>query len=122
MARRATVTRRLMMIGALAALSISPAIAQTIDIGTINGLYTAEGRNPDGSAYSGSVVMAEVNGAVQINWTVGNQHYAGTGVRDGQIVVVNWGAAYPVIYVVMADGNLHGTWDNGKALERLIRK
>lgn len=119
MERSSPFTRRFWMIAAATALAAAPALAQNVDI---NGLYTAEGRNPDGSAYNGSVVMAEQNGSVQINWTVGNQQYAGTGVRDGQVVVVNWGAAHPVIYVIMANGNLHGTWDDGKALERLIRK
>lgn len=119
MIRINTFTRRVLMGGALATLAAFSALAQTVNI---NGMYTAEGRNPDGSTYTGSVVMAELNGAVQINWTVGNQQYAGTGVRDGQVVVVNWGAAHPVIYVIMANGNLHGTWDEGKALERLIRR
>lgn len=100
-------------------LTAGTAMAQQVNI---NGLYQAQGRNPDGSAYSGTAVVAEINGSVQINWTVGAQSYAGTGVRDGQIVVVNWGQPAPVIYVVMANGELHGTWQNGTALERLVRQ
>ena len=95
-----------------------PALAQT----GLAGLYRAEGRNPDGSAYTGQAVISEANGTVQVNWTVGNQSYSGTGVRDGQVVVVNWGQPAPVIYVVMSNGDLYGTWQNGTALERLVRQ
>ncbi|MBM1311474.1 hypothetical protein JQT66_14615 [Sulfitobacter mediterraneus] len=116
---RSIFTRRAWIAGAMAACLAAPAAAQTIGI---SGVFTAEGRNPDGSAYSGVAVVNEQNGSVQVTWTVGSQTYAGSGVRDGQIVVVNWGQAHPVIYVVMANGNLHGTWQNGTALERLTRR
>lgn len=77
------------LIGCLAAALIAgPAFAQQIDI---NGVYDAQGRNPDGSAYSGQATVAEQSGAVEINWIVGNQHYKGTRVRDGQVVMVNFG-------------------------------
>ncbi|MFC6637132.1 hypothetical protein GV827_16245 [Sulfitobacter sp. JBTF-M27] len=113
------VTRRVML-GAFGALLLAaPLPAQQV---SISGLYEAQGRNPDGSAYTGQAVISEANGAVQVNWTVGNQSYSGTGVRDGQVVVVNWGQPAPVIYVVMSNGDLYGTWENGTALERLVRQ
>ncbi|MEP5728399.1 MAG: hypothetical protein ABJL67_03385 [Sulfitobacter sp.] len=96
-----------------------PAMAQHVDI---NGSYQAQGRNPDGSAYAGSAIVSEINGNVQVNWTVGSQQYAGNGRRDGQVVVINWGQPAPVIYVVMSNGDLYGTWENGTALERLVRQ
>lgn len=96
-----------------------PLAAQQVGI---TGVYRAEGRNPDGSAYTGTAVVTETGNAVQVNWTVGNQSYAGSGVRTGQVVVVNWGQPAPVIYVVMSNGDLYGTWENGTALERLVRQ
>lgn len=110
-------TRRMAM-GAGAAFALAlPAGAQVLDI---TGPYRAEGRNPDGSAYSGLATVAQQGNAVQINWSVGNQTYSGSGIRTGQVVVINWGQPDPVVYVVMLDGQLHGTWAKGTALERLL--
>lgn len=114
-----TIGRRAMLGFVTAAAFAGPLAAQQV---SITGAYRAEGRNPDGSAYTGSAVVTETNGTVQVNWTVGNQTYAGSGVRTGQVVVVNWGQPAPVIYVVMSNGDLHGTWQNGTALERLVRQ
>ena len=112
------IARRLVL-GALAAALALPAIAQSLP-GDISGVYRAEGRNPDGSIYRGTVTVQEsVGGAVGFAWIVGNQSYAGIGTRDGRVVSVNWGAAHPVIYVIMPGGKLLGTWDDGRALERL---
>ena len=41
-------------------------------------------------------------------------------VRDGHLLIVDWGDETPIIYVVMADGELHGTWADGRALEKLV--
>ena len=111
--------RTLAICGAIWLWLAAAVSAQVIDI---NGVYRAEGRNPDGSAYAGTAVISTAGASVQINWTVGNQRYSGSGVRDGQVVVVNWGQPAPVIYVVMTNGDLYGTWENGTALERLIRQ
>ncbi|UYV36705.1 hypothetical protein N4R57_17175 [Rhodobacteraceae bacterium D3-12] len=90
--------------------------------GNITGFYKAEGRNPDGSRYSGQVsVQEQPGGGVGFAWTVGNQSYTGIGRREGRVVTVNWGSDAPVVYVVMPDGSLHGTWSNGRALERLVK-
>ena len=67
-----------------------------------------------------TAVVGQQGSAVQINWTVGNQSYSGSGIRDGQVVVINWGQTDPVVYVVMTNGELHGTWNRGTALERLL--
>ncbi|MEW9921003.1 hypothetical protein AB2B41_15430 [Marimonas sp. MJW-29] len=113
------ISRRAWLSIAAALMACGPLAAQQIDI---SGTYRAEGRNPNGSAYTGSAVVSEINGIVQVQWTVGSQSYAGTGRRDGQVVVVNWGQPAPVIYVVMSNGDLYGTWENGTALERLLRQ
>jgi hypothetical protein len=107
-----------MLLTIVAALFLTgPLAAQILDI---SGSYRAEGRNPDGSAYSGTATIAQQGNAVQINWRVGNQTYAGSGLRDGQVVQIDWGQPDPVIYVIMSSGELHGTWNRGTALERLL--
>jgi hypothetical protein len=117
--QKAGLSRRVWLAAGVCFACVPAVDAQNVDI---NGFYQAQGRNPDGSAYAGTAVVAEVNGSVQINWTVGTQSYAGTGSREGQVVVVNWGQPAPVVYVVMANGDLYGTWQNGTALERLVRQ
>ncbi len=113
-------TRRIAFTLLSATLAL-PTLAQD-KVRSLTGNYIAEGRNPDGSAYNGTVRIEEADGAVAFAWTVGAQSYAGTGVREERVVTVDWGAATPVIYVVMPGGELHGTWDGGTALERLVRE
>lgn len=85
----------------------------------IEGLYTVEGRNADGSAYQGRVLLSQNGAEIRVGWTVGDQTYSGLGVLQGRILTVNWGSPTPVIYVVVGR-ELHGTWDGGRALERLV--
>ncbi len=112
-------SRRTALAGVAATFLAAPLAAQQANL---SGSYRAEGRNPDGSAYSGSAVIGQQGNAVQINWAVGHQAYAGSGILNGQVLVVNWGQPDPVIYVVMQNGDLHGTWAAGTALERLVRQ
>ncbi len=86
---------------------------------TIAGTYASNGLNADGSAYNGVADITEQGGAVEFTWVVAGDTMRGQGSRDGRVVTVDWGASTPVIYVVMPDGTLHGTWDDGKALEKL---
>lgn len=111
--------RRLFLSAGFAALVLVPPVAaQTA--GDISGLYRAEGRNADGSTYSGTVTVQEdPGGAVGFARIVGNQSYTGIGRREGRVVTVNWGAKHPVVYVIMPGGVMYGTWDDGRALERL---
>lgn len=115
-----TTHSRRVMLGILAALPVaaaSPLRAQ----GALSGDYRVSGRNPDGSAYSGTVRVTEAAGAVSMFWQVGSQTYSGSGFREGRIVTVNWGDTTPVVYVIMPDGEWHGTWSDGTALEKLTR-
>ncbi|MDU8911115.1 hypothetical protein [Aestuariicoccus sp. MJ-SS9] len=89
---------------------------------TLTGLYTVDGRNPDGSSYSGQMVLTDAGDRITVNWTVGNQSYSGTGTLDGRVIEIDWGSADPVVYVIMPNGNLHGTWADGRALERAERQ
>lgn len=115
-------TRRFALLGGLALATVGAALPAAAQQTQIAGSYRAEGRNPDGSSYGGSAVIGQQGNAVQINWMVGNQAYSGSGILDGQVLLINWGQADPVVYVVMPSGELHGTWQGGRALERLIPK
>ncbi len=85
----------------------------------IEGQYSATGRNPNGTTYSGIVSITKKNGAYMFVWKIGNSTYSGSGYLEGDILTVNWGAPYPVIYKAQADGSLTGTWNNGTAAENL---
>lgn len=120
-------TRRRILSG-LALCIAAPALAQgKKSAGTaggslrgIDGRYKAEGLNADGSSYSGTVDIVQQGDAVEITWNVQGQTFRGAGQIEGRVVTIDWGEATPVVYVVMEDGELHGTWDDGKALERLL--
>lgn len=109
--------RRAVVLGGLAAGLIA---ATAADAQSIGGIYRAEGRNPDGSAYGGTVQIVESGTSLSFSWQVGNQSYQGTGYRSGDVIWIDWGDTFPVVYVRMPSGELHGTWANGRALERLI--
>ena len=103
-------------LGSLAAFGLLAVAALAQDL---TGAYLAQGRNADGSTYRGTVQLTHRADVVSLAWQVGAESYIGTGVLDGRVVTVDWGADTPVVYVVMPDGTLHGTWADGYALERL---
>ena len=86
---------------------------------SLTGQYQSDGRNPDGSPYAGVVRIEDNSGVVAMTWDVGGQTTTGTGRVEGRVLTVDWGSEAPVIYVIMEDGSLHGTWARGKALELL---
>lgn len=106
-------TRRILL--ALAVL-LAPALALAEGLA---GTYRAEGRDGEGRSYSGTVVITETDGQLTFLWDIGST-YRGSGLREGRVVTIDWGGDYPVVYVVMPDGELHGTWDDGRAVERLL--
>ena len=112
------ITRRQILLAALSLPLLAAPLAAQSDR-PIPGHYTAHGRNPDGSAYTGTVRITEQDGVVGLAWQVGSQNYIGSGKRVGRVVTVDWGSDAPVIYVVMGNGELHGTWAGGRALELL---
>lgn len=114
---RTCITRRNAIAGLalVAFFGASPVLAQSV-----TGSYRAEGRNPDGSDYSGTVRITEQGGSIRMSWKIANQSYSGSGERKGDVIWVDWGDKYPVVYVRMPNGELHGTWSNGRGLERLI--
>ena len=103
----------------------SAALAQvqtSVSVTDIVGNYRVNGRNPDGSAYSGTLSISDDLGTAALIWKVGSRTYKGSGQFKGNILVVDWGDAHPVIYAVGVNGNLFGTWADGAASEKLTRR
>jgi TolB-like protein len=96
-----------------------PSAGQAVSV-KLEGQYSAMGRNPNGTTYSGIVTITKRSEAYLFVWKIGSTTYSGTGSLDGNILTVEWGAPYPVIYAVQPDGRLIGTWNNGTATENLI--
>ena len=84
-----------------------------------SGNYNAVGRNPNGTAYEGRVVITRLGNRFRFDWRVGSSTYYGTGTLDGNVMVVEWGAGAPVVYALAADGSLKGLWSNGRGEETL---
>ncbi len=88
----------------------------------LGGVYTASGKNPNGSGYSGKVTISKTGeNNYTFDWKVGTS-YSGTGRLDGSVLTVDWGDKYPIIYVIQDGGKkLAGTWANGTASEVLTK-
>lgn len=85
----------------------------------IEGQYSAMGRNPNGTTYSGIVDITRRNDSYMFVWKIGNSTFSGVGTLEGDTLTVDWGQQYPVIYKVQRDGRLIGLWDNDRASETL---
>lgn len=107
-------------------LSVSSASAQVLEsfsFADIVGTYEVKGRNHDGTSYSGVLTVSETaNGGASFQWQIPNGSFAGLAVLVGNVVVVDWGSDYPIVYTVGADGVLAGTWANGYASERAAKR
>jgi hypothetical protein len=122
---RTTLCAAFLAAGQILPLATGPAFAQvqtSVEIADIAGVYDVFGRNTDGSSYRGVLSIVQEGAQAVLNWTVGAQSYQGRGAFAGNVLVVDWGAKHPVIYVVGSDGTLMGTWDGGLALERAVRR
>ena len=84
----------------------------------ISGNYNAAGTNPNGTSYKGTVKITKKKDVYFFQWKVGKS-YKGSGKLSNDLLIVNWGDKYPVIYSVQSDGILNGTWADGKATEVL---
>ena len=107
------------------AIQLNPAwsqVQQNIVVEKLEGKYKVRGHNPDGSAYSGSLRIKVVDGVANFTWNVAGDTFRGQGSLVGNVLVVNWGNAAPVLYTIDLDGNLAGTWDGGNASERATRQ
>ena len=86
----------------------------------ISGSYFVYGRHGNGHAFEGTATIAAAgDDRYAIEWIVGSGTYDGIGVLEGRVLTVEWGTDAPAIYVVMPDGELHGTFEDGLAVELL---
>ena len=94
---------------------------KAVYIENLAGTYKVEGRNTNGSRYSGQVTITVQGDVANFLWSIAGETYRGTGELKGTVLTVDWGAKDPVIYQVNSDGSLDGTWAAGRASERLER-
>jgi Flp pilus assembly pilin Flp len=86
--------------------------------GSLVGVYTCEGTNPDGTAYSGIVEIIEVKDTYLVRWTMPNEsQVVGVGILNGSMLSVSYYGGTPaiVVYAVAASGKLSGKWTAGGA-------
>ncbi len=85
----------------------------------ISGEYFVYGRHGDGRTFEGTATVSAGNDGYEIEWLIGSASYSGIGVLEGRVLTVEWGTEAPAIYVVMPDGELHGTFEDGLGVELL---
>ena len=95
--------------GLVAGLALaSPAQAQR------NGLYNVAGVNPDGSAYTGQMIVQQVGLASwRVAWQVGGNRFEGYGMSAGPVFSVGFILAERpgiAIYQTGPDGTFTGQW------------
>jgi len=58
----------------------------------LTGKYGIAGKNLKGQAYTGELAIRKQDEVYQFSWNVGGSSYDGVGVREGELVVVGYGA------------------------------
>jgi hypothetical protein len=84
------------------------------------GKYSVEGRNADGSSYSGIVTISKQPNGYYVHWEIGDRDYEGKGVFQRNVLTVDYGASTPAIYAIGEGGRLAGLWNSGKGEEKLV--
>jgi hypothetical protein len=82
-----------------------------------SGKYRIEGMNPNGKPYSGTLTVTSRGPQYQFAWQTGPTSYKGTGTREGNVMIVNWGSTMPMLYSLNPDGTMSGLWDAGRGNE-----
>lgn len=87
-------------------LSLSPLCAADLA-----GTYAVNGKNPNGTAYKGSLTISKAGNAWKVDWKTGSES-SGMGVEMGDMLAVAVGGAEcaPVAYRVSPEGGLTGVW------------
>ena len=95
---------------AAAGLALSAPAAQA----QRNGLYNVAGTNPDGSPYTGQMIVQQVGLASwRVAWQIGENRFEGYGMSAGPAFSVGFtlGEAPGIaIYQVSPDGSMTGQW------------
>jgi hypothetical protein len=103
------------LVGLVTLACIGPAYAapDKAPESTLVGTYACEGTNPDGKTYSGIVEIIKHHDAYLVRWTMpDNTQVVGIGILNGGMLSVSYFGGTPslVVYSVVENGKLHGTW------------
>jgi hypothetical protein len=108
---------------ALPLLAVEPvsvnAAPKAVFLPQIEGTYSVQGLNPNGTRYQGRVVITVKDDTAFFRWDISGQTFHGQGPLNGKTLIIDWGEDDPVIYQINPDGTLFGTWARGKASETL---
>ncbi|MGO8945691.1 MAG: protein kinase domain-containing protein [Syntrophobacteraceae bacterium] len=89
----------------------------------LEGHYTVEGINPDGTKYNGKAGIAQSEGKYSIRWKIADRTLTGTGTLSGTTLIINRKGPKAdneiVVYRMGPNGMLNGIWGSGKAKETL---
>ena len=88
----------------------------------ISGTYFVYGRHGDGRTFEGTATITAGEDGYAIEWLIDAESYSGIGVLEGRVLTVEWGTEAPAIYVVMPDGELHGSFEDGLGVELLTQE
>jgi hypothetical protein len=116
-----------MKTASLFALALA-ALASSASAQTISGRYQVQGKNFNGTNYSGTAeIVSTANNTCRITWVTGSTTSRGICMRNGNSFAAGYnmsGAVGLVIYEVKPDGSLDGLWtiadQPGMGTERLV--
>jgi len=93
-------------------------LATSLSAADIAGTYSCQGTNPNGSSYSGTVIILAQGDAYAMTWSIGSSGHRGVAILMGGYLSSSWGTAGNsgpggvVVYRVEKDGRLVGKWAN----------
>jgi hypothetical protein len=85
---------------------------------SLNGIYSCEGTNPNGSPYTAVVEIVKQEDTYLVRWTQqSGEQVTGVGIHQNGVLAVSYfgGAPAIVVYSVAGDGRLTGQWTVGDA-------
>jgi hypothetical protein len=111
---------RAALVGLVTLASLGPVHAapdQAAD-NKLEGIYTCQGTNPDGSSYAGVVEIIKHKETYLIRWTMPDEsQVVGVGIFTGSQLAVSYFGGTPalVVYSITENGTLNGKWTAGGA-------
>lgn len=91
-----------------------PALAQ------MTGQYKVEGKNPDGTAYSGSASIEKTGDTYRVVWNIGGERFIGTGIGSNEAIAIGYrsGSNTGVVLLVKEGDEYFAVWTylNGRQL------
>lgn len=109
--------RRTVLLGVVvAALAVMGSTAAQTPQPDLAGVYSCDGKNPDGSAYHGVVEISKVRDTFRVRWTMDDGAIMGVGIYSGGVFAVSYFGGAPAVVVYKVDGTtLVGEWTMGGA-------